>query len=343
MVCLVTGGAGFIGSHLAEALLRRGDRVKVIDNLSTGARENLEHLKRLDGDLEVIEADLNDTDAARLACRGVEVVFHVAALPSVARSVEFPITTNAANVSATLALLSAARAAGVRRVVYSASSSAYGNAGPKGAARPKREDLPPRPLSPYAVSKLAAEYYTRVFHEVYGMETVCLRYFNIFGPRQNPFSPYGAAIPRFASAMLRGERPVVFGDGRQSRDFTYVSNAVAANLLAASAPARRVSGEVFNVGCGRSTTLLELVGLLNRILGTSLRPRFAPARPGDVRHSRADIAKARRRLGYRVEVSLVEGLERTVEWLRGIGSREPASPTVNGFAALNPDGSPRPA
>ncbi|MGH7818994.1 MAG: NAD-dependent epimerase/dehydratase family protein, partial [Candidatus Binatia bacterium] len=245
MKALVTGGAGFIGSHVAEALLRRGRAVRVIDNLSTGSRPNLDFLKGLKGDLEVIEADLNDTDAARRACLGVDVAFHLAALPSVARSVEFPITSNAANVGATLALLSAARAAGVRRVVYAASSSAYGNVGPaRGRPVAKREDMQPRPLSPYAVSKLAAEYYTRVFHEVYGMETVCLRYFNIFGPRQNPYSAYGAAIPKFIAAMLRDERPVVFGDGRQSRDFTYVANAVSANLLAASAPARRVSGQV---------------------------------------------------------------------------------------------------
>lgn len=318
MVQLVTGGAGFIGSHLAEELLRRGKRVRVIDNLSTGSRSNLEYLKSLGGDLEIIEADLNDTDAARQACRGVEVAFHLAALPSVARSVEFPITTNAANVSATLALLSAARAADVRRVVYAASSSAYGNSG-SGKVVAKREDMQPRPLSPYAVSKLAAEYYTQIFHDVYGLETVCLRYFNIFGPRQNPWSAYGAAIPKFITAMLRGERPLVFGDGRQSRDFTFAANAVAANVLAASAPAKRVSGQVFNVGCGQTTTLLEVILLINRALGTAIEPRFAPPRPGDVRHSKADLRKARRLLGYRVEVSLAEGLERTIEWLRGAG------------------------
>ena len=313
---LVTGGAGFIGSHLAEALLRRGRSVRVIDNLSSGSQGNLELLKALDGDLEIIEADLNDTDAARRACRGVEVAFHLAALPSVARSVEFPVTTNAANVNATLGLLSAARAAGVRRIVYSASSSAYGNLGPYRRAVPKREDMQPRPLSPYAVSKLAAEYYTQVFHDVYGMETVCLRYFNIFGPRQNPHSAYGAAIPKFISAMLRGESPVVFGDGRQSRDFTYIANAVSANLLAARAPARRVSGEVFNVGCGQATTLLDVIRLVNRALGSRIRPTFAEGRSGDVRHSRADIHKARRLLGYEARVPLAEGLARTIEWLR---------------------------
>ena len=320
---LVTGGAGFIGSHLSEALLRRGKKVRVVDNLSTGTRRNLEHLKRLGGDLDVIEADLNDTDAARRACHGVEVAFHLAALPSVARSVEFPITSNAANVTATLAVLCAARAAGVRRIVYAASSSAYGEPRTRGGdrianhrARAKRESMQPRPLSPYAVSKLAAEYYTQVFHDVYGLETVCLRYFNIFGPRQNPLSAYGAAIPRFIAAMLHDEPPLVFGDGRQSRDFTYIDNAVRANLLAAAAPARRVSGEVFNVACGRNTSLLEVIDRLNRLLGKRLEPRFEPPRPGDVRHSKADVSKAKRLLGYDVRVPFSEGLERTVAWLR---------------------------
>ena len=320
---LVTGGAGFIGSHLAEALLRRGKKVRVVDNLSTGARQNLEHLKTVDGDLDIIEADLNDADAARRACTGVEIAFHLAALPSVARSVEFPITSNAANVTATVELLCAARAAGVRRIIYAASSSAYGDRFAAGSPRGqrdrvlvKRESMPPRPLSPYAVSKLAGEYYTQVFHDVYGVETVCLRYFNIFGPRQNPFSAYGAAIPKFISAMLRGERPVVYGDGRQSRDFTYIDNAVQANLLAAAAPKKRVSGEVFNVACGRNSTLLDVIDSLNRLLGKKIAPKFAPARVGDVRHSKADIGKARRLLGYSVSVSLAEGLERTIAWLR---------------------------
>ncbi len=324
---LVTGGAGFIGSHLSEALLAKGGEVRVLDNLSTGTRENIEHLKRLRGDLEFIEADLNDTDAARRACAGVEIAFHLAALPSVARSVEFPITSNAANVTATLALLTAARAAGVRRIIYAASSSAYGDAFRPGSSPRidrdrvvvKRETMPPRPLSPYAVSKLAAEYYTQIFHDVYGVETVCLRYFNIFGPRQNPFSAYGAAIPKFISAILHDRPPLVFGDGRQSRDFTYVDNAVAANLLAATAPKGRVSGEVFNVACGRNTTLLAVIDRVNRLVGKRVAPKFAPARAGDVRHSKADISKARRLLGYRAHVSLAEGLERTIAWLRDHG------------------------
>jgi nucleoside-diphosphate-sugar epimerase len=321
MTCLVTGGAGFIGSHLAEALLRRGRKVRVVDNLSTGSRQNLEHLKSLGGDLDLIEADLNDADAARRSCAGVEIAFHLAALPSVARSVEFPITSNAANVTGTVEFLCAARAAGVRRIVYAASSSAYGDRLTlRGSSRErviaKRETMAPRPLSPYAVSKLAAEYYTQVFHDVYGVETVCLRYFNIFGPRQNPFSAYGAAIPKFVASILRGERPIVFGDGRQSRDFTYVENAVSANLLAAAAAKQRVSGEVFNIACGRNATLLDVIEIVNGMLGTSIEPEFAPARPGDVRHSRADISKAKRLLGYRVSVPLAEGLERTVAWLR---------------------------
>src|SRR5207249_1014991 len=235
--------------------------------------------------------------------------------------VEFPITSNAANVTGTVELLCAARAAGVRRIVYAASSSAYGDRfSPGGSSRErvlvKRETMPPRPLSPYAVSKLAGEYYTQVFHDVYGVETVCLRYFNIFGPRQNPFSAYGAAIPKFISAMLRGERPIVFGDGRQSRDFTYIDNAVRANLLAAAAPKKRVSGEVFNVACGYNATLLDVIDLVNRLLGTTIEPKFAPPRVGDVRHSKADISKAKRLLSYTVSVPLREGLERTVAWLR---------------------------
>ncbi len=320
---LVTGGAGFIGSHLAEALLRRGKKVRVVDNLSTGARQNLEQLKSVDGDLDIIEADLNDADAARRACAGIEIAFHLAALPSVARSVEFPITSNAANVTATVELLSAARAAGIRRIIYAASSSAYGERSadgrsPAGRDRVvvKRETMAPRPLSPYAVSKLAGEYYTQVFHDVYGVETVCLRYFNIFGPRQNPFSAYGAAIPKFILAMLRDEPPVIFGDGKQSRDFTYIENAVEANLLAAEAPKKLVSGEVFNVACGRNATLLDVIDTLNRLLGKKITPKFAAARLGDVRHSKADIAKAKRLLGYEVRVPLAEGLERTVAWLR---------------------------
>jgi len=321
MTYLVTGGAGFIGSHIAEALLRQGRKVRVVDNLSTGTRQNLEYLKELGGDLDLIEADLNDTDAARRACDGVEIAFHLAALPSVARSVEFPITSNAANVTATVGLLCAARAAGVRRIIYAASSSAYGDrfkpgAGGRDRVLVKRESMPARPLSPYAVSKLAGEYYTQVFHDVYGVETVCLRYFNIFGPRQNPFSAYGAAIPKFIAAMLRNEAPTVHGDGRQSRDFTYIDNAVQANLLAAAAPKKRVSGEVFNVACGRNSTLLEVISTLNRLLGKKIAPQFAPPRPGDVRHSKADIRKARRLLGYEVHVSLAEGLERTIAWLR---------------------------
>ncbi len=320
MTYLVTGGAGFIGSHIAEKLLRQGKRVRVLDNLTTGLRANLDHLKSLRGDLDVVEADLNDLDASRRACDGIDVAFHLAALPSVGRSVEFPISTNVANVSGTLTFLCSARAAAIRRVVYSASSSAYGDVpsapGARDRATPKREDMLPRPLSPYAVSKLAGEYYMRAFHQVYGMETVCLRYFNIFGPRQSPLSPYGAAIPKFGSAMLRNESPTVFGDGRQSRDFTYVDNAVEANLLAASAPAKRVSGEVFNVACGDSATLLQVIEIINRALGKRLKPRFAAPRAGDVRHSKADISKAERLLEYRVEVPLAEGVERTIEWLR---------------------------
>ncbi len=316
MRALVTGGAGFIGGHLAEALLRRGDAVRILDNYSTGARENRDHLRSLGGDLELVEADLLDADALRRACRGKEVVFHLAALPSVPRSIEFPLSSHETNATGTLRLLSEARDAGVRRIVYSASSSAYGEIAGGGDAA-KVESFTPRPLSPYAVSKLVGEMYAAVYSGVYGLETVCLRYFNIFGPRQRPDSPYAAAIPKFASAMLEGRRPVVFGDGLQSRDFTYVENAVQANLLAADAPAERVAGEVLNVGCGDSVTLRDVIASLNRILGTRLEPDYAPPRMGEVLHSRADITKARERLGYSVVVSLEEGLRRTVESLRG--------------------------
>jgi nucleoside-diphosphate-sugar epimerase len=319
MIALVTGGAGFIGSHLVEALLHRGNRVRVLDNLSTGSRDSLQQLAALRGDLDVIEASLLDPEALRRACAGIEMVFHLAAVPSVPRSVEFPFTTHETNATGTLLLLCAARDAGVRRLIYAASSSAYGDAvQDDGRARAKAETTPSRPLSPYAVSKLAGEQYCRIFADIYGLETISLRYFNVFGPRQNPDSPYGAVIPKFAAAMLRGTRPRIFGDGKQARDFTYVANAVAANLAAAEAPPAVACGEVINVACGRSTTLLELVESLNRILGTDFPPEHAPPRRGDILHSVADITKAERLLGYRVIVPLDEGLASTVEHLRRV-------------------------
>ncbi|HLI26648.1 MAG TPA: SDR family oxidoreductase [Chloroflexota bacterium] len=305
--CLVTGGCGFIGSHLVAALLARGHRVRVLDNLATGSRENLAGLA---ADVELLVGDLTDPECVRRAVQGCEVVFHQAALASVARSVEAPLPTHAANATGTLALLHAARAAGVRRVIYAGSSSAYGDS----AVLPKHEDLPPQPLSPYAAAKLAGEHYCAAFARSYGLETLTLRYFNVFGPRQDPASEYAAVVPRFITAMLRGQAPVIYGDGRQTRDFTYVDNVVEANLLAMEAP--RADGAVFNVACGTRYSLLDLVDRLNAILGTTLAPRHAPARPGDVRHSQASIARAQEQLGYRVRVSFEEGLARTVAWYR---------------------------
>ncbi|HEY2839880.1 MAG TPA: SDR family oxidoreductase [Pirellulales bacterium] len=303
---LVTGGAGFIGSHLVEALLARGDRVRVLDNLSTGARSNLTENRRL----EFIEGDLTDARAVAGAVLGVDCVFHEAALASVPRSIQHPLDTHAACVTGTIMLLDAARQNGVRRVVYAASSSAYGDL----PAASKRETDLPNPLSPYAAAKLAGELYLRAFAHSYGLETVALRYFNVFGPRQDPNSPYSAVIPLFTKALLSGKQPQVYGDGTQSRDFTFIANVVDGNLLAADAP--NVSGKVFNLAGGRSTTLLELLRLINQQLGTQIAPIFQPPRTGDVRESMADINEARRWLKYEPRVSFEEGLRRTVEYYR---------------------------
>jgi len=304
---LITGGAGFIGSHIVEELVRRRERVRVLDNFSTGRRENLapflEHV-------ELVEGDLRDLSTVRRVAEGVDYILHQAALPSVPRSIADPLTSNDSNVTGTLHLLIAARDAGVKRVVYASSSSVYGD----NPTLPKREDMSPAPKSPYAVSKLAGEYYCRVFAQAYGLETVCLRYFNVFGPRQDPASQYAAVIPKFITALLRDEPPTIYGDGHQSRDFTYVSNVVRANLLAATAP--DVSGRVFNVACGERYTVLDLVAVLTEILGTHITPVHTAPRPGDVRHSLADITAAREALGYRVEVNFHEGLRRTVAWYR---------------------------
>jgi UDP-glucose 4-epimerase len=306
--CLVTGGAGFIGSHLAEALVREGHRVRVLDNLSTGDLANLAAVR---DDVEFVRGDLADLEAVRQATRGAEVVFHQAALPSVPRSVADPLGTHAACATGTLHALVAAREAGVRRLVYAASSSAYGN-----SDRPfKGEADLPRPLSPYAVAKLVGEHYCQAFGEVYGFEAVCLRYFNVFGPRQQPGGPYSAVIPLFMDAMLHGRRPLIYGDGTQSRDFTYIDNVVRANLLAATAP--RAAGKVFNAACGRSVTLLDLVAGINALLGTAIEPEFAPPRAGDVKHSLADITAARADLGYEPLVGVEEGLRRCLAYYRG--------------------------
>ena len=304
---LVTGGAGFIGSNLVEALLNRGDKVRVFDNFSTGRRENLASFI---ADVDLVEGDLRDYHTVSRAVRGCEAIAHIGALPSVPRSIEEPLTTNNVNITGTLNILEAARDFGANRIVLASSSSVYG----RNKELPKREDMTPAPLSPYAISKLTCERYFAVYHELYQMETVVLRYFNVFGPRQDPNSPYAAVIPKFIRALRTGVQPTVFGDGEQSRDFTYVSNVVDANLLALDAPAE-AHGQVFNIACGDSVTLNELVAQLNNILGTDLVPCYEPPRLGDVKHSQADIAKAQHVLGYWPQVSFEEGLRRTVEAL----------------------------
>jgi UDP-N-acetylglucosamine/UDP-N-acetyl-alpha-D-glucosaminouronate 4-epimerase len=304
-VALVTGGAGFIGSHIVDALLDQGMRVRVLDNLSTGSLNNLSHRR---GEIEFIEGDLRDKDVCYRACEGVETVFHQAALPSVPRSIADPITSNAVNVDGTLQMLMAARDQGARRFVFASSSSVYGNT----QVSPKHEGLTPCPLSPYAINKLTGEHYCKVFHSLYGLETVCLRYFNVFGPRQDPNSQYSAVIPKFVAAALNGDAVIVNGDGGHSRDFTFVQNVVQANLLASWVPG--VGGSVFNVGCGTTHTLNDLCWGIEAHTGRPLRIEYGPEREGDVRHSMADIAAARERLRYDPAISFQEGLKRTVRW-----------------------------
>jgi UDP-glucose 4-epimerase len=309
---LVTGGAGFIGSHIVERLAREGHHVRVLDNLWSGKEANLQSIP---GDIELIRADICDAQAVAEATRGVDVVFHEAALGSVPRSVADPMTTHEVNLTGTLNVMLAARDAKVRRVVYASSSSVYGET----PVLPKHEQLTPQPLSPYALSKLAAEHYIRVFHHVYGLEAVSLRYFNIFGPRQDPESQYAAVVPRFVTALLEGKRPVIYGDGLQSRDFTYVENVVNANLLAAEAEG--VAGQAFNVACGGRYSLLELLSKLKEIIDSDIDPIHEAARAGDVRDSQASIEKASKVLGYHVSVGFEEGLLRTVEWYREQSAR----------------------
>ncbi len=301
---LVTGGAGFIGSHLVEALLKQGRPVRVIDNLATGHRSNLEHL---DG-YEWVEGDLLDQDACRAACEGAAQVLHQAAVPSVPRSIEDPLGSFGSGPTATMNLLEAARQAGASRVVFAASSSAYGDT----EELPKHEAMLPNPLSPYAAGKLAGEHYVRVYARTMGLDGVSLRYFNVFGPRQDPSSPYSGVISLFNKIMGRGDRPIIYGDGGQTRDFTYIDNVVRANLLAldSEAPLR---GEVFNVGTGEQISLLDLVAAMNQILGQAIEPEFRPDRPGDVRHSLASLALIERTLGYQPSVGFAEGLRRTVK------------------------------
>jgi UDP-N-acetylglucosamine/UDP-N-acetyl-alpha-D-glucosaminouronate 4-epimerase len=301
---LVTGGAGFIGSNLALALLARGDEVRLLDNFSTGHRSNLEPLGA-----ELVEGDLRSYERVATAVNGVEVVFHQGALPSVPMSIQDPLTSTAVNVEGTLNVLLAARDAGVRRVVFASSSSVYGDA----PGMPRRESQPLAPLAPYAVSKLAAEQYCMVAHRVYGVETVALRYFNVFGERQDPLSGYAAVIPKFIRMMLDGQPPTIFGDGETSRDFTHVENVVEANLAAAVEPA--AAGRVMNIAVGNSHTLNELVGALRRLLDSDLEPKYGPPRPGDVSESLADVSLARELIGYEPSVDFEQGLQRTIGWI----------------------------
>ena len=307
----VTGGAGFIGSNLAEFLLSQGHHVLIVDNFSTGKEENLTGWAGQAPDrVHVLRADINETERLRQAFQGVQYVFHQAAIPSVPRSVADPQATDLANISGTLSVLVAARDAAVKRVVIASSSSIYGD----DPGLPKIETRLGRTLSPYALSKFVCEEYCRLFYELYRLETVCLRYFNVFGPRQDPKSEYAAVIPRFVTRLLAGLPPTIYGDGEQTRDFTYVSNAVDANWVAATHP--KAAGEAFNVGCGTSTSLNQLVGVMSRILGVECRPSYEPGRPGDVRHSLADIGKAKRLLGYAPAVPLNEGINKVIDWYR---------------------------
>lgn len=306
MKVLVTGGAGFIGGHLVDALLAQGASVRVIDNFSTGRRSNLErNLSRI----ELVEGDIADPEACARAMHDREVVFHEAAIPSVARSVRDPVASNHANVSGTVQVLDQARRAGVRKLVYAASSSAYGDT----PTLPKVETMTPAPLSPYAVSKLTGEHYVTVFGRLYGFETVSLRYFNVFGPRQDPASEYAAVIPKFVTMILNGESPTVNGDGEQTRDFCFIENTVSANLLAAKATTR---GEVVNVACGVRISLNELLRRINAFLGTDVKAVYGPGRVGDVRDSLADISAAKKLLGYEVRYDVQAGLEKTIRWFQ---------------------------
>ena len=310
---LVTGGAGFIASHIATALVKRGDRVRILDNLCAGFLKNIDHIR---DDVEFIEGDVADESVAATAMKGIELVFHQAALASVPLSIERPLDTNHACVTGTLNILNQAAKAGVKRVVYAASSSAYGDQ-PFSA---KRESDLPQVLSPYAAAKLAGELYCQAYYHSFGLETVGLRYFNVFGPRQDPASPYSAVIPLFVTAILGGQPPVVYGDGGQSRDFVFVGNVVQGNLLAAEA--KDAAGKIFNMAEGRQTSLLQLLNILADLLGEEIKPDFQPARAGDVRESLADISQARSILGYEPETDLVTGLKQTIEYYKEIALKK---------------------
>ncbi len=302
---LVTGGAGFIGSHICRKLVSQGCFVRVLDNLLTGKKSNLADVIEK---VEFIEADMGDAQVARSAMKDIDAVLHQGALPSVPRSIDDPAATHKHCVDATFVLLLAARDAGVRRFVYAASSSAYGDA----PTSPKVETMPPSPLSPYAVGKLVGEYYCSVFSGVFGLETISLRYFNVFGPCQDPSSQYAAAIPAFVTAMLKDKAPTIYGDGEQSRDFTYVDNIVEANLLAARA--KRTSGEVVNIACGQAVTVNAIVDMINDLLNKDIRPTYVAPRPGDVKHSLANVTLARKLIGFEPTIQFREGLEKTIDW-----------------------------
>ncbi len=304
---LVTGGAGFIGSNICRRLVSQGCFVRVLDNLLTGKKSNLAGIIEK---IEFVEADMGDAEVARAAMRDIDVVLHQGALPSVPRSVDDPALTHRHCVDATFTLLMAARDAKVKRFVYAASSSAYGDA----PTSPKVETMPCNPLSPYAVGKLVGEYYCSVFCKVFGLETVSLRYFNVFGPYQDPSSQYAAAIPAFVTAILKNQPPTIYGDGEQSRDFTYIDNVVEANLLAARA--KRTSGEVINIACGQAITVNAIIDMINQLLGKKVKPTYVPARPGDVKHSLANITLARKLIGFTPTVQFKEGLEKAITWYR---------------------------
>jgi len=308
---LVTGGAGFIGSNIVEHLVGQGKSVRVFDNFSTGKHENV---RAFVDKAEIVEGDLRDAKSIQQAVTGVRFVLHLGAIPSVTRSVEDPRTTNDVNITGTVNLLLAARDADVKRVVFTSSSSVYGDT----PTLPKREEMTPSPLSPYAVHKITGEYYSRVFWRLYGLETISLRYFNVFGPRQDPQSQYAAVIPRFITAIMRDQSPVIFGDGKQTRDFSHIENVIDANVAACEAP-KEALGESFNVACGGRISLLDLVETVNKILGKKVNPKFDPPRPGDILHSQADISKAEKLLGWKPRVGFADGIAKTIAWYQRQG------------------------
>ena len=306
---LVTGGAGFIGSNIVEGLLKNRESVRIIDNLSTGNIHNLDNFR---SETEFIEGDIRDLSTIQKAMNGIEFVFHQAALPSVPRSIENPVASNDSNISGTLNVLLAARDNKVKRVIYAGSSAAYGDT----PTLPKQEDMTPHPLSPYALTKLTGEYYCKIFSSVYGLETLTIRYFNVFGPRQNPKSQYAAVIPKFIESLLKDQPPTIYGDGEQSRDFTFIENVVSANILASKA--QKTSGEIINVATSTRTTINQLFYTLKDLTGKDIKPIYGEAQKGDVKHSLADITRAREILGYEPVVKLKEGLKRTVDWMKSL-------------------------